>query len=104
MAPGLLRVPQGQQEGKGGRGIKCNPAPDLSLHPSQQQLPLPQNLAEDGRDARLFIFPQPGPREPRQTRRAGTLGGSGWVSHLGLLGVGGVGAESIQRVARPWGG
>lgn len=65
-------------------GSSATRPPDLSRCPSQQQLPPPQNLAEDDGDARLFIFPRPGPREPRQTRRAGTLGGRGWVSHLGL--------------------
>lgn len=77
-------------------GSSATQPPDLSLClRQQQQLPLPQNLAEDDGDARLFIFPQPGPREPRQTRRSGTLGGRGWVSHLGLGGRG-------HRAPRGW--
>lgn len=87
-----------------GVGSNVNQPPDLSLRLRQQQLPLPQNLAEDDGDARLFIFPQPGPREPRQTRRAGTPGGRGRVSHLGLLGEGVWRGTRAQRVAGPQGG
>lgn len=66
-------------------GSSVTQPPDLSFCPRQQQLPLPQNLAEDDGDAFIYISPA-GAKRTQANMSAGTPVGRGRVSHLGLLG------------------
>lgn len=71
-----------------GMGSSVTQPPDLSLRLRQQQLPLPQNLAEDGgRRGRAFIYISPaGAKRAQADTSSRNPGRGGRVSHLGLLG------------------
>lgn len=81
-----------------GMGSSVTQPPDLSLRLRQQQLPLPQNLAEDGgRRGRAFIYISPaGAKRAQADTSSRNPGRGGRVSHLGLLGG--------RGAARAWGG
>ena len=105
MAPRpLLRVPQGQARGGGlgggvgggsqGVGSSVTQPPDLSRRLCQQQLPLPENLAEDDGDAFIYISPTGAKRA-----QANTLGRNPGRERAGLPSgpAGGVGMWGVGR-------
>lgn len=111
----LLRVPQGQARGGGmgglggswGVGSSVTQPPDLSRRLRQQQLPLPENLAEDDGDAFIYISLTGAKgaqantlgRNPRRERAGLPSGPAGGVS---MWGVGGW--TRTQGEAEPQGG
>lgn len=89
-----------RRQGGPGRGIKCNSAPDLSLHPRQQQLPLPE---PGGWGCVYLYFPSAGQEGPANTSGLRGIAGPEPQGRSPFGTVGGGVTDESWGVARPWG-
>lgn len=86
-------------QGGPGLGIKCSSGPDLSLHPRQQQLPLPE---PGGCGCVYLYFPSAGQEGPANTSGCRGIAGPEPQGRSPFGTVGGRVTDELG-VARPWG-
>lgn len=106
VAPQRFRVPQGQEEGRGGQGrawdqVQPGPLTFPSACASSSSCHFHRTWRRTMGTRVYLYFPSRGQVSPGKHVGPEPWLGGGWVSHLGLLGRG---AESAQRAAEPRGG